>query len=302
MLLEEIEALASSIGIDAIGFVKAYEFTHYALHDSKRGDPKLSLPDAESIIIAGIYIGGLTLPSWENYWYGRTSRLYLSGYFLDVVKPLEPITELLKGKGYKAIICESSSNEKSILPLKLAAIRAGFGWQGKNSLLISKKYGSFLAIGGIITNAELDYNVTEEINHCGTCNICQKDCPLDALVRPHVLNKDKCLSYLLQVDNLPDCAQSVMENRVGDCEICQQSCPWNKKHISNPLKTKLTVSFEKKRKELESLFYLPDLYRLSKEDYQKKLGFLNTDIPYEIFHRNVSIALSRAKNVKQNND
>ena len=91
LLTEKIENLADSIGIDALGLAGALEFTDYALSDSRRRDPKLSIPDSKSIIVAGIYIGGLTLPVWTDTRYGRTSRLYLSEFFLDVVKPLDPI-------------------------------------------------------------------------------------------------------------------------------------------------------------------------------------------------------------------
>ncbi len=77
LLSENIRSLADSVGIDAVGFTEASEFTSYALNYHQRRDPKLTLPNAKSIIIAGIYIGGVTLPAWENAWYGRTSRLYL---------------------------------------------------------------------------------------------------------------------------------------------------------------------------------------------------------------------------------
>ncbi len=301
MLSEKIKALADSIGIDALGFADASAFTNYALPDSKRRDPKLSLPDAASIIVVGVYIGGLTLPAWTNHWYGRTSRLYLSGYFLDVVKPIESIAQLVREEGYQALICESSLQEKSIIPLKLAAIRAGLGWQGKHSLVISRKYGSFLALGGIITNAELEHNVTKEINHCGNCDICQRACPLGALDQSYVLNRTKCLSNLLQVEQLPESAQRVMENRIVDCEICQQNCPWNKKHINNSIKTKLTESFENEKEKWENLFYLPHLLELSEKEYQEELGFLNTGISYEIFHRNVLIAMDRARKIDKTN-
>jgi len=91
MLSERIRELANANGIDALGITDASVFTDFALKNSKRRDPKLSLADAKTIIIAGIYIGGLTLPIWTNPQYGRTSRLYLSGFFSDVVKPLELI-------------------------------------------------------------------------------------------------------------------------------------------------------------------------------------------------------------------
>jgi len=294
-LTEKIENLADSIGIDALVFAGASEFTDYALSDSLRRDPKLSLPDAKTIIVAGIYIGGLTLPVWTDPRYGRTSRLYLSEFFLDAVKPLDPIVTLLKNEGHRAIVCDGSADDGSILPLKLAAIRAGLGWQGKHSLLISKKYGTFLALGGIITNAELEHNTKEESNRCRECDKCQKACPMEALDQAYVLNKDRCLSCLLQVDHLPAEAHAAMENRVGDCEICQQACPWNKKHIDNPLSTTMTESFQEKIEDWENFFYLPNLIELSEKEYIERLGHLNTDIPYKLFHRNVLIAMARAK-------
>jgi epoxyqueuosine reductase QueG len=294
LLSEKIGNLADSRGIDALGFAQASEFTGYALSHSPRRDPKLSLPDARTIIVAGIYIGGLALPTWPNPWYGRTSRLYLSEFFVDVVKPLEPIVNFLKNEGYQAIVCESSKKEGSILPLKLAAIRAGLGWQGKHSLLISKKYGTFLALGGIITNADLEHNTKEESNRCHNCDKCQKACPLAALDQPYVLNVKKCMSYLLQIENLPKKTQIVLENRIGDCEICQQACPWNKKHLDNPLVTNMTESFQKKIEDWEDFFYLPNLVELSEKGYKEMLDHLNTGIPYNIFHRNVLIAMERA--------
>ena len=297
LLSEKIRNLADSIGIDALGFAEASEFTDYALNQSLRRDPKLSLPNATTIIVAGIYIGGVTLPAWTNPWYGRTSRLYLSEFFLDVVKPLEPIVDLLKNEGYQAIVCEGSKKDGSVLPLKLAAIRAGLGWQGKHSLLISKKYGTFLALGGIITNVDFEHNILKEPNRCRTCDECQKACPLAVLDQPYVLNVKNCMSYLLQNENLPKKVQIVMENRIGDCEICQQACPWNRKHLENPLVTNMTESFQKKIEDWENFYYLPDLVKLSEKGYREKLGYLNTGIPYNLFHRNVLIARERAKKI-----
>lgn len=297
ILSEKIKNTADAIGIDALGFADASEFSGYALSHSRRRDPKLSLPDAKTIIVAGIYIGGLSLPAWENSWYGRTSRLYLSGFFLDVVKPLEPIFSILKDEGYRAIACDSSESEGSILPLKLAAIRAGLGWQGKHSLLISRKYGTFLALGGIVTDAKLEHNTKEEPNRCGSCDKCQKACPLAALEEQYVLNINQCLSYLLQIENISKAVVAVSGNRVGDCEICQQACPWNKKHLDRPLATKMTKSFQKKIQFWEDTFYLPNLLKLPEEEYREKFGYLNTSIPYNIFHRNILLAMEKVKEI-----
>jgi len=295
LISENIRILAESTGIDVIGFAQASEFRNYALNNSRRADPALSLHNAKSIIVAGIYIGGLKLSAWNDACYGRTSRLYLSEFFLDVVKPLSPILSLLNKNGYEAVICKSSTKNESILPLKLAAIRAGLGWQGKNSLLISRKYGTFLALGGIITDAVLEYNTEEESNHCGTCRKCQEACPLDALDQPYVLKMKQCLSYLLQVEKITKKAEMVSENKVSDCEICQNVCSWNKKHIKNPIESKMTNLFESKIKNWEDIFYLPNLVKMTEKDYKNILGKLNTGIPYKIFHRNVLSAYKKSQ-------
>jgi epoxyqueuosine reductase len=294
----KIRNLAISMGIDVLGFAEASEFSGYPLKNSKRRNPKLSLPDAKTIIVAGIYIGAVTLPKWASPWYGQTSRLYLSEFFLDVVKPLKPIAEFIKNKGYQAKICDSSTEEGSILPLKLAAVRAGLGWQGKNSLLISRKYGTFLALGGIITSADLEHNFKEEPNQCRKCDKCQEACPLDALEQPYKLNRKQCMSNSLQNEDLPDKVNDVMENRIIDCEICQHACPWNKKHIDNPMVTHMTESFQNKIEDWDNFFYLPDVANLNEKEYNEKLSHLKTGIPFSLVHRNVLIALEKAKKIR----
>ena len=154
-----------------------------------------------------------------------------------------------------------------------------------------------MALGGVLTNADLEHNTKEESNLCHKCDKCQKACPLAACGQPYVLNTNKCLSYLLQVEHLPEEAQAVMENRVGDCEICQQACPWNRKHLDNPLVTNMTESFHNKIEDWENFFYLPNLVELSEKGYREMLGHLNTNIPYNIFRRNVLIAMERVKKV-----
>jgi epoxyqueuosine reductase QueG len=246
-LKNQIRQLAESGEIDVVGFADASPFKGYAWKQYKRRAPSLSMSEAKSIIIAGIYIGGLKLPVWDNPWYGRTRRLYLSGYFLDAVEPMQPIAAILRDVGYQALVCDESNAESSILPLKLAAVRAGLGWQGKHSLLISKKFGTFLALGEIITDAEFELNTSEERNRC------------------------------------------------RECDQCQKACPWNTRHIKRPLQTRLTSSFEREIETWESFFHLPKLMALTEKEYQDRLGHLNTDIPHAYFHRNVKIAMNRAK-------
>jgi epoxyqueuosine reductase QueG len=291
MLTGKIRELAEKNGIDVLEFGDASEFDNYSVADSARKYPSLSLSNSKSIIVAGIYIGGLTLPVWNDPHYGRTSRLYLSGYFLDATKPLEPIASFLKDQGYEAIICDESGNATSVLPLKLAAVRCGIGWQGKNSLLTTKKYGSYLALGGIITNAFLERSVSKEPDYCRKCDRCSAACPMSALDQPYTLNRQRCLSYQLQVSELSDQGESVSENRVADCEICQDVCPWNRKHLEHPIETELTISFQKQADKLSNFYSLQHLANLSEDEYMKESQRLHIDIPFEIFKRNVKIAI-----------
>ncbi len=115
VLSENIRKLADSLGIDVLGFAEASEFEGYLLDRSKRRGPRLSLSGAKTIIVAGIYIGGLVLPSWDKSYMGRTSRLFLSGFFNDVVKPLQPIAALLREEGYTALTCDGAKKNGSIL-------------------------------------------------------------------------------------------------------------------------------------------------------------------------------------------
>ncbi len=296
MLEERIRSIAAEQSIDTIGFTDAAPFTDYQWKDSKRIDPANTVKKASSLIITGIYIGGMTLPAWDDPALGRTSRLYLSEFFLDVIKPLKPLRDHLRAEGYRAEICDSSREETSSIPLKLAAVRAGLGWQGKHTLLITRKFGTFLALGGIITDAELEPNTKIEKNRCGHCSQCREACPMGALHTEFSLDTRKCLSYQLQVEGLSDEGEKKLGNRVGDCEVCQQTCPWNRGHLLHPLETPWTLEFRKRIPHYEKLFSLEALTRMSEEEYLKQLGRFNTDIPFDIFKRNVTIAYRHAQN------
>ncbi len=294
-LSEKIREIAKASGIDVLGFASAEPFDKYAIANSRRRDPKLSLPEAKTIIVAGIYIGGVTLPVWNDPQYGRTSRLFLSGFFLDMVDPLEPVARQLKDAGYQALICKGYSAEESILPLKLAAQRAGLGRQGKRSLLISKKYGTFLALGGILTTADIEHNTLSEPDRCRNCTECQQACPVGALDNAYALDMKKCMSFHLQVDGLPAEVKAAMGNRVADCEICQEACPWNRKHLNKPLPTALTADFKTEIERWKDIFYLPNLMGLTEDGYHDVFGRLKTDIAFKHFHRNVKVAWEHAR-------
>lgn len=113
------------------------------------------------------------------------------------------------------------------------ARKAGLGWIGKNSNLISRKAGSFVFIGEIILNLELDYNQVPEGDFCGSCNRCIEACPTQAILDHRILDSERCISYQT-IENRGEISQDLegkLSGRVFGCDICQDVCPWNRKAI-----------------------------------------------------------------------
>jgi epoxyqueuosine reductase len=113
------------------------------------------------------------------------------------------------------------------------ARKAGLGWIGKNSNLISRKYGSFVFIGEIFLNIPLEYNQVPESDFCGSCTRCIDACPTGAILGNRTLDAAKCISYQTIEHKgaiRPDVKENLQERFFG-CDICQEVCPWNRKAI-----------------------------------------------------------------------
>jgi len=115
-----------------------------------------------------------------------------------------------------------------VLEVALAA-KAGLGWRGKHTLLLTRDAGSFFFLGEIYTDLPLP--VTRAVNeHCGSCRACLDVCPTQAIVAPYELDARRCISYLtieLKGD-IPEPLRALIGNRVYGCDDCQLVCPWNK--------------------------------------------------------------------------
>jgi len=112
---------------------------------------------------------------------------------------------------------------------KAFAVMAGMGWMGKHSLLISPNAGSWLLLGVLLLDAELDFDEPVR-DQCGDCVACMKACPTQAILAPYVVDARRCISYLLGElkDAIPVEMRPLIGNRVFGCDDCQWACPYNK--------------------------------------------------------------------------
>lgn len=113
---------------------------------------------------------------------------------------------------------------------KAWAQKAGLGWRGKNTNLISKKAGSFFFIAELIIDIDLAYDNPFATDHCGSCTRCIDACPTDAIVAPYVVDGSKCISYLTieLKEEIPKSFKNKMQNWAFGCDVCQDVCPWNR--------------------------------------------------------------------------
>ena len=193
-----------------------------------RLDPSKIVENAKSVISVLINYYPLQkqadpeAPVISKYAYGKDYHF--------IVK--ENLNKLLKFIQTEISSCNGRAFVDSAPVLERAwAKNAGLGWIGKHSLLISKKHGSYVFIGELIIDLELEYDNLIETDHCGTCTRCIDACPTKAIIAPHVIDARKCISYLTieSKEDIPAEFKDKLNSRIFGCDICQDVCPWNKK-------------------------------------------------------------------------
>jgi epoxyqueuosine reductase len=193
----------------------------------KRTDPAFLVYGARSVIVAGINYypaekqGGNGIPVISKYAYGKDYHAVLGEKLNNLFEFIISCEPTVKGK-----VCVDSA---PILE-KAWASEAGLGWIGKNSILINRETGSFIFLGEIVLNIDLECDKPLNQDFCGSCRLCVESCPTKAINENKTIDARKCISWLT-VENknvIPEEYKGKLADRVFGCDICQDVCPWNK--------------------------------------------------------------------------
>lgn len=239
---EKIKNYCEGLGLDTIGFIKCRVFSElrdfYEERKKNNLENEFEEEDIEKRINPNIYmkegktIISIAFPYLHNTEYiDNGFSVYTRGedYHKVVKSYLIKICEYIEELGGSAIALVDSNT----LPERYIAYLAGVGFIGKNNMIITKKYGSFIFLGEIITDLKIeckDLRKFEEVNNfkeCKECKICYDQCPTKA-INSKRKNCNICVSYLTQKKDLEDKYIKLLNGRVFGCDSCQNECPYNK--------------------------------------------------------------------------
>ncbi len=205
------------------------EMEYMARNIEKRLDPRLLYENAKTIVIVlQNYFPkevqkNLDAPVLSKYAYGTDYHFVMKDKLKEFLQFIQKEIQPCNGRPFvdSAPVLE-----------RAWARKAGLGWIGKNSNLISVEHGSFFFIGELILDIELPYDQPKPVrNHCGNCMRCIDACPTKAIVADGVIDARLCISYQT-IEIKGDINKNLsrqFENRVFGCDICQDVCPWNLK-------------------------------------------------------------------------
>ncbi len=268
---------------------RAGEMTWLSERQAWRADPATLWPEARSAVVLAIsYDSGLdALQRLKERQRGTIAAYALGRDYHDVVKgKLKDLAGWLAretGAEVKVFVDTAPLMEKPL------AERAGLGWQGKHTNLVSRRLGSWFFIATILTTAELPRDGPES-DHCGSCRACLDICPTKAFPAPYQLDARRCISYLT-IEHRGHIAaefRAAMGNRIFGCDDCLAVCPWNK-YASAAREMKLTPHADLVDADLDDLAGLDD------KAFRKR--FAGTAIKRsgrDCLVRNVAIALGNS--------
>jgi len=234
----ELTELATELGIDAIGAapVAPYRDTERHIRDRRaRGlfadmrftmarpevscHPELLLDGAKTVIAGALcYYRDAAEPSVDE---GRLPRYTWRDEYADLRERLGELGRRLGGS-HRVLVDESEHVDRA------GAVRAGVAFYGKNTMAITRRHGSWVVLGVLVTDVEIEASPPLELD-CGECRLCIDACPTGALDDPGTLDATKCLSYWTQAPApIPDAYREELGATVYGCDICQEVCPWNR--------------------------------------------------------------------------
>ncbi len=198
----------------------------------RRADPRTLMPEAKTLVMLGLNYGpaGDPLSTLALKSAGAIS-VYARGrdYHTVAKGRLKELAAFLVASARPERIAVKVFVDTAPLMEKPLAARAGIGWQGKHTNLVSREFGSWLFLGAILTDLDLPAD-EPEADHCGTCQACLDICPTNAFPAPYRLDARRCVSYLTieHKGPIPRELRSLIGNRVYGCDDCLAVCPWNK--------------------------------------------------------------------------
>ena len=260
----------------------------------RRVEPRALMREAKSIVVVGLNYGpsGDPLEALKRSDAGAISVYARHRDYHDVLKgKLKALASFLVvaarpiDADVKVFVDTAPLMEKPI------AERAGLGWQGKHTNLVSREFGSWLFLGAILTDLKLKPDAPER-DRCGQCRACLDACPTGAFPAPYRLDARRCISYLTieHKGPIPPEFRAAMGNRIYGCDDCLAVCPWNK-FASEGREAKLAA-----RADLEAP-PLRELARLDEASFRSRFaGGPIKRIGRARFVRNVMIAVGNSNN------
>ena len=238
MTAAELTRLGEELGLDAVGAAPAepYVETERHIRDRRaRGlfgrmgftiarpevscHPETLLPGARTVVSAALcYWADGPEPGTGE---GRLPRYSWSDRYAELREKLDALGRRLGG-AYRVLVDANQHVDRE------GAVRAGLGFYGKNTMLITRRHGSWVVLGTLVTEVALEPAAPLDAG-CGSCTLCVDACPTGALDEPGTLDATRCLSYWTQVaEPIPEPYRAELGASVYGCDICQDVCPWNR--------------------------------------------------------------------------
>ena len=234
----ELAGLGEEVGLDVVGAtrVEPYEETERHIRERRaRGlfadmrftmarpeqscHPETLLDGARTVVSAALcyWCEGEEPPPGH----GRLPRYTWWDAYAALRERLDELGHRVGG-AYRVLVDANQHVDRE------AAARSGVGFYGKNTMLITRRFGSWVVLGTLVTSAEVDSTPPLDAD-CGSCTLCIDACPTNALDEPGVLDSTRCLSYWTQSSSAaPEDVRAALGDRVYGCDICQDVCPWNR--------------------------------------------------------------------------